>query len=243
MSNQLFHISDWLPTFAKLAGARVSKSIDGMNIWNSLSNDLPSPRLDLLINVDNDEPYSSFIRGNYKYINGSRYNGLYDSWLSSEYEENIDFEKAYGDRIVKSLTGQAISKFSKGLGKITARRAELFRGEAKVTCNGRVPPKEGPSVCNPLISPCLFNIVEDPCETTNLAHLLPATLRIMKAESERYQQIAATPRNKPSDPLANPALYNGTWTNWFDIQHVSGIAPRFSFELILPFSICLLQFF
>lgn len=243
MSNQLIHISDWLPTFAKLAGVRVRKNIDGINIWNALSNDLPSPRLDLLINVDNDEPYSSFIRGNYKYINGSRYSGFYDTWLSSEYEENTDFKQYYGDHIVNSLTGRAISKFSKGLSRVTVRRAESLRADAKVTCNGRVPAKDGPSVCNPTVSPCLFNIVADPCETTNLAYLLPATLQVMKTESEHYQKIAAKPRNKPSDPLANPGLYNGTWTNWFDVQQIPGIASHFSIELFLPFVICFSKFF
>ena len=52
---ELYHISDLLPTFINLAGGSIdssSSSLDGIDIWKSISEDLPSPRKELLIQAD-----------------------------------------------------------------------------------------------------------------------------------------------------------------------------------------------
>jgi arylsulfatase A-like enzyme len=48
------HVTDWLPTFAALAGASTDKSkpLDGMNVWPTVSTGAPSPRKEVLYNVD-----------------------------------------------------------------------------------------------------------------------------------------------------------------------------------------------
>lgn len=220
----MVHISDWLPTFSKLAGVKVNRKIDGKDIWSSLSYNIPTPRSDVLCNLDKDIGYASYVRGKYKYINGSTYNGLYDKWLSSNNatEENIDFRNNYGQRIMNSKVGRALLKYSHGTCKLTARRIVAIRAEAVVTCNGKTPPANGPSKCSPLESPCLFNVIEDPCETTNIAHLQPNILRSMSLEVERLVSISKPARNKPSDPRANPGQFNGTWTWWFDELNIPG---------------------
>lgn len=222
-SGELYHISDWLPTFCKLAGVsntNLSSNLDGVNIWPSLAFNLPSPRNEVLLNVDRDEPYSSYIRGNYKVVNGSRLKGQYDTWLSTNYdnEDNVDFRDNYGDRVLNSLAGRAIAKYEKGKYKVTPRRVEALRSESKVACNGRGPPLDGPGVCDAYKSPCLFNIVADPCETTNLAETEPEVLKRMLEATNQFMIKAKTPRNQPSDPMANPKFYNNTWTHWFDVE-------------------------
>ena len=54
VSTELYHITDLLPTFVHVAGGTVDSSagLDGVNIWTSLSEDLPSPRTELLIQAD-----------------------------------------------------------------------------------------------------------------------------------------------------------------------------------------------
>lgn len=48
------HIADWFPTFATLAGGATDKSkpLDGMNVWQTVSTGAPSPRKEVLYNVD-----------------------------------------------------------------------------------------------------------------------------------------------------------------------------------------------
>ncbi|GAV00698.1 hypothetical protein RvY_11510-1 [Ramazzottius varieornatus] len=54
VSTELYHITDLLPTLLYLAGgaANSSDKLDGQNLWTSLSEDLPSPRTELLIQAD-----------------------------------------------------------------------------------------------------------------------------------------------------------------------------------------------
>jgi arylsulfatase A-like enzyme len=52
--DQIVHVTDWYPTLAKLAGGSTEKSkpLDGMNVWDTVSTGAPSPRKEVLYNVD-----------------------------------------------------------------------------------------------------------------------------------------------------------------------------------------------
>jgi len=53
-SNGLMHVSDWHATFVGLAGATLppKAALDGMNLWDAITSNTPSPRTEMLHNYD-----------------------------------------------------------------------------------------------------------------------------------------------------------------------------------------------
>lgn len=238
----MIHISDWLPTFAKVAGVNVDGPIDGKNVWNALSYNLPSPRREVLSHHDEAVPYMAYISDNFKLVSGSTYNGYYDRWLSYPNDlsqENDNFRDYYGEAILKSNAGQAFLKYSTtnknqsqnypeiGSEPITTDEINEIRLQAKVSCNGYTPPTNSSvKSCNAIEAPCLFDIHNDPCETTNLAQRFPDVVNKLKAKLSYYGRIAKPIRNKPGDTRADPANFDGIWTWWYDELNITTSASN-----------------
>lgn len=68
----MIHITDWLPTLITAAGGNALNltSIDGMNLWNALSEDTESPRANILHNIDDIYGVSAITVGDWKLIQG-----------------------------------------------------------------------------------------------------------------------------------------------------------------------------
>ena len=51
---EMVHVSDWLPSLYTLAGGDIHNlnSIDGIDVWNSISSGEYSPREQILLNID-----------------------------------------------------------------------------------------------------------------------------------------------------------------------------------------------
>lgn len=102
---------------------------------------------------------------------------------------------------------------------LDADTVELLRKEATITCKLLKPEdKLDSNQCNPLVSPCLFNLKDDPCEMVNLANQRPLIAVTLEQEMMKYRSTARKPINVPRDPNADPANYNGIWTNWQDVE-------------------------
>lgn len=74
VSTDLVHITDWLPTLFTAAGGDISQldpELDGIDQWSSLVYDLPSPRNDILINIDEKTRNAALRFYNWKLIVGT----------------------------------------------------------------------------------------------------------------------------------------------------------------------------
>lgn len=189
-----------------------------------MSDNKDSPRHDALLQLDyadglqaynHDFGYQSYIKGDYKYVNGTSYNGDYDRWMDyvDKNEKHPSFQ-SYGQSIIDSAVGQSLGKYS--LSKLSPYDIEKNRRKALITCNDVPIPTEKQFQCFPIEAPCLFNIVEDPCERRNIASLRPSTLRMLGSEVNKFRLKSPPVRNKPGDPRSNPGNFDNTWTWWFD---------------------------
>lgn len=196
----------------------MNQPTDSYNVWDALSLDLVSPRNEVLINADQTIPFRSYVRNQWKFIVGSTYNGSYDGWLSDNVIDNTernDILTQYGETVLSSDAGQALSQYS--VAGMTARQIENNRNLSKVTCKNVTFPSKPQFECNPLVGPCLFNILDDPCERYNLASIEKSVLEDMAKRSKVFYDIAVTPRNRLVDNRSNPKNFNGTWTWWYDV--------------------------
>jgi arylsulfatase B len=110
LSKQLMHISDWFPTLLHIGGYDVNKlaNIDGISMWDSLSNNEISPRNEILHNIDDIWGSSSLLMDKWKIVKGTNYDGKWDSWYGPEGERNIS--KYPINELLQSSTSIAIKK-------------------------------------------------------------------------------------------------------------------------------------
>ena len=211
VSNQWMHISDWLHTFAEIAGLSVPKSssdIDGTSQWEALSNEEYHPRKAVLNNIDDITGYSSYIEFGWKYVNGTTSKAQYDGYYGQQPIPNGIDDQEYVEKVLNSEVGQYI--------KLNADDILKIRKAATIICMEKPMHND----CHPLEAPCLFDIIADPCEQQNLAKFQPKILHNLEARVEKYRTEAVKPRNKPSDPMAAPELNEFSWTWWREKSNI-----------------------
>nr|UNO37577.1 GSS6 [Psylliodes chrysocephala] len=247
VSNHLMHISDWLPTFFSIAGLNKTQipNIDGLDMWESISEDKESPRTEMLYNIDDPTigwgpwgprgvwgAYAAIRQGDWKYIYGSTGKER-DSWFGNDgkkkeysYDVNQVLNSKTATAFAGLITDQQIK--DKNSNRTTMRELkiihkndiETLRSQATVSCGPfNLEDQLEEHKCN-LQSPCLFNIREDPCERVNLASATPNIVRKLEQLILDYRKNMVPARNKPRDPRANPINWNNTWNNWEDYDHV-----------------------
>uniref|UniRef100_A0A182Q886 Sulfatase N-terminal domain-containing protein n=1 Tax=Anopheles farauti TaxID=69004 RepID=A0A182Q886_9DIPT len=208
VSDQTIHVSDWLPTLSAAAGidsVPSGSAIDGQNQWNTLLTEAANGRSVVMHNADEKFVYSSYMKHGWKYVNGTCFGGVYDGWLGDLLHSDQLTEGDYYSQLTSAETIGATMNLSE-------TQVLPIRQAATIAC-----PKDVPEVsCEPLKRPCLFNIIEDPCERQNLADQYPDVLNDLQADVALYRRNSVRPRNQPPDGLSDPSLYNNTWTWWQD---------------------------
>ncbi|CAN7942051.1 unnamed protein product, partial [Ixodes hexagonus] len=161
--DNLFHISDWLPTLYQLAGglpADMAGDIDGFSHFDSLTRGTERPRSELLINIDPVENYSAIIEDNFKLVKGLAFGGVSDKWY--QIPGNVTWDS---DTPRDQCESSVVVRVLKNLGLSPVCGAGGTRYASPVDCGERDPSK----VCASGTSPCLFDLSRDPCEYNDIS--------------------------------------------------------------------------
>ncbi|XP_060530121.1 arylsulfatase I-like [Cylas formicarius] len=206
ISKQMMHIVDWLPTILDAASYNISnlRNLDGLSIWEALSQNRTSPRNEILHNIDDIYGNAALTVGQWKLLTGTTYGGAWDGWYGPsgrEYPYNVSL-------VVESQVNKALLSIGRGA---TVDQMNILRGQALVKCN-----KISQAKCDPLKAPCLFNIVDDPCEDNNVADVYEDILRDLQDTLAGYNKTALPPGNLPLDPRGDPKNWNYVFTNFGD---------------------------
>ncbi|XP_077994621.1 arylsulfatase I-like [Glandiceps talaboti] len=192
-SMDLIHVCDWLPTVYHLAGGNSSSlpgNLDGYNLWPTLSRGEPSPRKEILHNIDPNEGTAALRVDEFKLIIGEAYSGHWSGWYKPE--------------------------------EFTAEANKTVDPKAAVV-NCGVKPANASTNCKPQKKPCLYNIIDDPCEFYNLADQYPVIVDMMVDRIAEYNATAVTPQNTPEDPKSDPKFHGYAWVPWINLTDIGNL--------------------
>ena len=208
VSNQWFHISDWLYTFADIVGLEVPKysEIDGISQLKALQEENILARDSLLINIDEIDNYAAYIENGWKVVQGTTADGKYDDYFGviNNPKEKMISEFQYTQMVQNSEVGVSLGLKNSSIIK--------QRSEAILNCKDEGKRKD----CQSSKYPCLFDIIRDPCEYYNIARFQPRILKEMLTKMSTFSVNSVPPRNIDYDENVDPVNFNNTWTWWID---------------------------
>ncbi|XP_054933106.1 arylsulfatase B-like isoform X1 [Dermacentor andersoni] len=214
VSQQLMHITDWLPTLYAAAGFLFKSdhtggdvkrlgALDGIDTWHSLVVGKPSPRSEILHNIDQNAGIAALRYRDFKLVVGS------DGEMDARFEVPGG-SRPYGDLDALLKQSKAAAVLRRFYGKKDVfKHVDRWRLQATIKC-GHVHDanfRMGGSYY-------LFDIVDDPCEQRNLAKERPDVLSMMLEKLAIYNETVVPPVTTLEDPRSYPDQHNGIWAPW-----------------------------
>ena len=229
VANQMMHVSDWLPTLLGAVGGRVDPTLDGVNMWDSFLHNLPSPRKEILHNIDPIENYHAIRMEEYKLIVGDWAYGVFDSWYPPVCGQPSDYYSESEENAIEGYPSNIhVMHQEKKQPYYTQRHSQTREILAEMKRN--VQPKSpvlvkcGPKPanasmnCRPALAPCLYNIASDPCEYNNVASEYPEVVKKLLDRLAYFNSTAVPPLNVPADPKGYPSNNNFAWQPWVKLS-------------------------
>lgn len=214
--NGLFNAVDWVPTLVAAAGGKQDKRIDGINQWPMLRAGRPSKRTEFVYSIGT----SAAIRmGDYKLIVG--HPGLYNRWFAvpktrsfcASFNDESD-NSENDDLFLYENLNTAVRNVRSYLSWVGTKMPgysywrQLKRAKSIEECKA-LERKERKNWVFPKY--LLYNIKDDPTETTNIAGNKPMLIKKLNRRLEYYWKKAViVPKQK--DMHKNAAIVNGVWT-------------------------------
>ncbi|CAL8131486.1 unnamed protein product [Orchesella dallaii] len=216
VSSDMMHVSDWLPTLYEAAGGNVTNlgQIDGVSLWNTLTKGEPSPRHELLYNIDDVYNNSAVRFESWKLVQGN-ISTLdfapvpWDGWYG-HYTHNTTVTDLL-PQILRSRVALSLQSIGFSLEAEAVKQLQQA-ADIRVRCNETLPE----ITCDPYTRPCLFNVLEDPCEKRNLANEESILVEQMLALLKSYNDTAREMIDLSHHPEAAPVNWDFVWTNWKD---------------------------
>ncbi|XP_076379038.1 arylsulfatase B [Megalopta genalis] len=216
VSNQLVHITDWLPTLYSAAGGDLKDlgEIDGIDQWQIISEGYGHGRDTLLLNIDEVFKTEGAIYSRFKLIRGSIENGYYDGYYGDS-GRTLDV-LPYSDLVLKCSVSEVIMQHLGGPVTQPSTMLQLRHDATTPHCrpNSTYFRRYPYTTCN--VTECLFDIINDPCETKNIAEAYPRIARDLDLYLEKYGHILVRQTKVPVDWLADPRRWNNTWEPWMN---------------------------
>ncbi|XP_075748234.1 arylsulfatase I isoform X4 [Rhipicephalus microplus] len=201
----IMHLVDWMPTLYQVAGGRVEDlgAIDGISQWDALMsrNKLPV-RQELLHGFYPADGSGAYRSGRYKLVLVPSDGSWTDTRLQpvGDTPSDVDLGKLAGE----SKAANVLSEFH---APSTAKAANLeWRRLTSVSCG-----RGHGSNSEALHCPCLFDIVDDPCELRNLAQERSHIVDILMQKLAAASDISVPSLKETPDPEAYPLYNNCTW--------------------------------
>lgn len=204
VSDDFMFITDVLPTMASAAGIPINSEIDGVSQWKTINEKSPTSRKEILYNVESVLGFSGIMNEGWKLVNGTE-NIEYAGWFGSSGEEvNLSFNE-YLEKIFNSSVAL-------NLPELSVEKIKSLREKSTTKCENSA----NVTHCNPLKSPCLFNILDDPCEQNNLADMFPDKVQFLLSRLSHHIAEMVPSIRKPADLKCDPKFHNFTWTWWLE---------------------------
>ncbi|KAH7966232.1 hypothetical protein HPB49_014690 [Dermacentor silvarum] len=206
VSEQLMHITDWLPTLYSVAGGDMHTlgELDGIDMWRPLSEGTGSPRVEMLYNIIE----SRFL--NNSALRSGRYKLVLDGtgFMNERYARPGGVRPS--DDLDTLLTQSTAARVLRGFYKTEELRfPKDWRKRATLKCGS---PEGGQFYANSTVH--LFDIIEDPCELNNVAGLHPEVVSFLKTRIGAFEATTKPLQYEPKDPAGFPENHNGTWAPW-----------------------------
>ncbi|XP_060859382.1 arylsulfatase B-like isoform X1 [Metopolophium dirhodum] len=227
VSNNLFHITDWLPTLYTAAGGNIEDlgKIDGVDQWKSLTDTLKQVRSKILINIDETRGEEALIFNQWKVVKSNRTNNMVFNLKYAGDPGNAG-PKYNMSGVVASAVGKCLSEINcltqDGCMNASTARDVFYVARSLAKVDGQICP-ERVSNSNPdqqyecFDGYCLFDILQDPCEYRNVAKQNPQTLNATIHMLERFKKEITMQTPFPIvDPDADPRRFAGYWEPWLE---------------------------
>lgn len=209
VSTQLMHATDWLPTLYAAAGGCVGDlgALDGVNMWQALSQGTPSPRTEILHEIDDWSGNSALRFQNYKLVVGS-YGNQFDTRF-----QVVGGTRPHGDLKGLRQNSKAAAVLKRFYGKQMPSpppNSVNWSSGGNVSC-GKGNVKQNFTQGQQYY---LFDLSSDPCELRNLASTSPKLLSFLLNKLAAYKKTVVPKIDPTVDSRGFPENNNGVWAPW-----------------------------